>query len=94
MEGLAPDTFSVWLKVTPEEALRRAGADGPTRPLLAVSDPLGRVRELMADREPFYKMAHMAIDSMGADPEELAEQIEKAMKGKGRNPLRSEPPHE
>jgi shikimate kinase len=94
MEGLPPDTFSVWLKVTPEEALKRAAEEGPTRPLLDVPDPLGRVRELMGEREPFYKMAHVAIDSMGADPEDLAVQIEEFMKSRGPNPLRSKPPHE
>jgi shikimate kinase len=94
MEGLTEDTFSVWLKVTPEEVLRRAGSDGPTRPLLDVGEPLERVRKMLAERERFYMKAHTAIDTVGADPEELAMQIEEAIEEKGRNLLRSLPPHE
>jgi len=94
MEGLATSTFSVWLKVTAEEALRRAEVEGPTRPLLEGADPMETARRLLSQREPFYMKAHVAIDSMGADPEDLAVQIEDVMKSRGPNPLRSKPPHE
>jgi shikimate kinase len=94
MEGLAGSTFSVWLKVTAEEALRRAEEEGPTRPLLDVAEPMKTARKLLAEREPFYMKAHVAIDSMLAEPAELARQIEQAMNEKGWNLLRSLPTHE
>jgi shikimate kinase len=94
MEGLPAGTLSVWLRVTAEEALSRAVKEGPTRPLLEVADPLQEARDLLAEREPFYRKAHIAIDSMGSEPEELVVQIEKVMNVRGRNPLRFLPPHE
>jgi shikimate kinase len=33
------------------------------RPLLQVPDPLGRVRELLSAREPFYRQADLVIDT-------------------------------
>lgn len=85
LEELGPDTFSVWLKVTPEEAVRRAAAEGVGRPLLAVDDPLSRARALLAEREPFYGKAHAAIDSTEAGPEELAREIEDLMNERWNN---------
>ena len=84
MEGLGPTTLSVWLQVTAEEAIRRVRKEGPTRPLLAVSDPVSRAKTLLKDREPFYERAQVAIDSTAAGPEELARIIERLMNEKGR----------
>lgn len=89
MDDLPPGTFSVWLKVTAEEALRRAREEGPTRPLLAVADPLARARSLLADREPYYRKAHWALDSQAGTPEELAQRIEEEMNASGRRPIPS-----
>ena len=93
MERLGQDTFSVWLKVTAEEALRRVRMEGPTRPLLAVADPLERARVLLREREPYYAKAHVAVDSTGAEPEELAHMIEDLMNEKGRDLTRPLPPY-
>lgn len=62
----------VALSATPEEVLRRTGkASG--RPLLdGAGDPLGKARELLASREPFYARAHVRIDTVGKRPEEVA----------------------
>jgi shikimate kinase len=84
MEELPLGTLSVWLKVTPEAAVRRVREEGPTRPLLAVDDPLARARSLLAEREPQYRKAHWALDSETANPEELARRIEKFMIAFGR----------
>ena len=83
MESLPQGTLSVWLQVTPEEAVRRIRKEGPTRPLLAVSDPVGRARDLLASREPYYAEAQVGLDSVGKTPEELAEEIEAIMNEMG-----------
>jgi len=77
MEELPEGTLSVWLRVLPEEAVRRAREEGPTRPLLAVPDPVARARQILAEREACYGKAHLALDSMEAGPEELARIIER-----------------
>ncbi|MFH1764561.1 MAG: shikimate kinase [Gemmatimonadota bacterium] len=93
MEGLGPLTFSVWLKVTAEEAVRRVREEGPTRPLLAVADPVSRARALLKEREPFYGRAHAAIDATETGPEELARRIIHLMNEKGREMIRPLPPY-
>ena len=93
MEGLGPRTFSVWLRVTAEEAVRRVREEGPTRPLLAVPDPISRARHLLAEREPYYAKALAAIDSADAEPEDLASRIENLINEKGREATRPLPPY-
>ena len=75
MESLPEGTASVWLKVDPEVAVKRALEEGPTRPLLACEDPTGRARTLLREREPFYRLANLAIDSSLAGPDILAQRI-------------------
>lgn len=53
----------VYLKSTPEELFRRLRHDSQ-RPLLQVSDPLQRLRDLYAVRDPLYReTAHFVIDT-------------------------------
>jgi len=53
----------VYLKSTPEELMRRLRHD-TQRPLLQVGDPLQRLRELYATRDPLYReTAHFVIDT-------------------------------
>jgi len=82
LDGLETGTFSVWLKVGAEEALRRIRAEGPTRPLLTGTDPLGKARALMEKREPYYERANVAIDSTGVGADELAETIQRLINEK------------
>ncbi|MBT8395480.1 MAG: shikimate kinase, partial [Gemmatimonadetes bacterium] len=84
MQNLPPRTLSVWLKVSPGEAVRRAGREGETRPLLAGPDPEKLASDLLEQRVSFYSLAHVSLDTEGAEPERLAEQIEELMKATGR----------
>lgn len=53
----------VYLQSTPEELLRRVRHD-VNRPLLQVDDPLARLRELHAVRDPLYReTAHLVIET-------------------------------
>lgn len=83
MNALPPGTVSVWLQVSPEEAVRRVREEGPTRPLLAVPDPVGKARELLGEREAFYEMAHISIDSGRGEPEGLARTIQRLLNEMG-----------
>ena len=56
-------TQVVYLKSTPEELMRRLRHD-TQRPLLQVQDPLQRLRDLYAVRDPLYReTAHFVIDT-------------------------------
>jgi shikimate kinase len=53
----------VYLRSTPEDLMRRLRHD-TQRPLLQVSDPLQRLRDLHAKRDPLYReTAHFVIDT-------------------------------
>lgn len=53
----------VYLRSTPEEIFRRLRHD-KTRPLLQVVDPLARLRELYAQRDPLYReTAHFVLET-------------------------------
>jgi len=53
----------IYLRSTPEELYRRLRHD-TQRPLLQVRDPLARLRELHAERDPLYQsVAHYVIDT-------------------------------
>lgn len=53
----------VYLRSTPEELFRRLRHD-TQRPLLQVADPLARLRQLHAERDPLYEqVAHFVVDT-------------------------------
>ncbi|KAB2906647.1 MAG: shikimate kinase [Burkholderiaceae bacterium] len=53
----------VYLKVTPEEIVRRVKND-TKRPLLQVANPLQRLRSLLAERDTLYReVAHTVVDA-------------------------------
>ncbi len=64
----------VYLKTTPETLFNRV--KGFThRPLLQNEDPLGTLKKLLNDREPFYLQASQVIETEGKSLEEVAEEI-------------------
>ncbi|MEP7058998.1 MAG: shikimate kinase, partial [Caldimonas sp.] len=53
----------VYLKATPRDLLRRLRFDSK-RPLLQVSDPLERLRQLYTERDPLYRStAHFVVET-------------------------------
>ncbi len=82
LDALGPGTVCVWLQVSPEEAVRRSAAAPGERPLLAGADPLGAVRRLLAEREPFYARAHRALPTDGRSVEDAAREIHESIRGR------------
>jgi 3-dehydroquinate synthase len=67
----------VWLRARPETLAARIG-DSADRPLLAGLRGAGRVerlRELLAEREPHYAVARLAIDTDALDPDQVAARL-------------------
>ncbi|MGD8318995.1 MAG: shikimate kinase [Gemmatimonadota bacterium] len=75
LDALPPGTVSVWLRVSPEEAVRRAAAEPGARPLLADPDPLTAARRLLERREPRYARADFAVDTDGVTPERVTNEV-------------------
>jgi len=60
---LGERTVCVYLRSNPEELFRRVRHDR-RRPLLQVQDPLGRLREMIAERDPLYRQtAHYVVET-------------------------------
>jgi len=72
--------WSVWLKVSASEALKRVGAHLEQRPLLASSpDPRASFEAILAKREPFYSLAHAQVETDGKSPREAAKEIHRLL---------------
>ncbi len=62
-QHLRARTHVVYLRSSPEELFRRLRHDAQ-RPLLQVADPLSRLRDLYAQRDPLYReTAHFIVET-------------------------------
>lgn len=66
----------IYLRAPLEELFARTSRD-KNRPLLQTSDPLGRLRELYAQRDPLYReTAHLIVDTNRQSVQQLVFDIE------------------
>lgn len=72
---LKPPARVIYLKVTPEMALRRMGPDAATRPLLARPDPLGELKRLLAARQALYATADYTVDTERQKTQQVIDQV-------------------
>jgi shikimate kinase len=56
-----------------------------SRPLLSVEDPLAKIKELLAFRQPYYEKADIMIDTEGRSPLEVAGEIITGMRVYGKS---------
>lgn len=69
---LRDNAIVVWLQASPGTLLRRIG-DIKSRPLLQTGPPLNVLQQLQTDRAPFYRKAHIYLDTDGLTlPKSLA----------------------
>lgn len=62
-EMLHASSHVIYLHSTPDEVFRRLRHD-QSRPLLQVADPMGRLRDMYAVRDPLYReVAHLVIET-------------------------------
>jgi shikimate kinase len=83
LAGLGAGTLSVWLQASADELLRRLADDPLERPLRAHPDPGAAFDRLLAEREPCYRLADLAITTDGRSPESIAFEIECFVRGVG-----------
>ena len=72
---LRPPGSIIYLKVRPEVALRRLGRGQARRPLLQTPDPLGRLRQLLAAREPLFAAADHIVEVGVLRPREVIDTV-------------------
>lgn len=74
---LQQGAVSVWLRCDLDTALSRVPRDG-SRPLAGNRDIM---RALLAEREPLYRMADVAVDAVGT-PEDVANRVAALVRGR------------
>ena len=83
LDRLGPGTLSVWLQVSPEETIRRLREDSIDRPFRDHPDPAERIAEMVAEREPLYRRADVAIPTDARSAESIAFEIEQTVRTRG-----------
>lgn len=66
--------YGIYLKTDPRVAAQRASVGG-VRPVLVGNDPVRRLEELLAQREPFYQTAHAHVVTDRCNPAEVADEV-------------------
>jgi len=76
LASLGPGTLAVWLRVSPEETVRRLRGDTIDRPFRDAEDPVDAIARMIAEREPLYRLADLSIATDGRSVESIAFEIE------------------
>lgn len=95
VDRLGPGSLMVWLRISPEEAVRRSALEGDTRPLLSGDAPLAAARRLLDARETSYARADWAVDVEGMTVDEVVELLaerllEAGVEGRRGNRMKAE----
>ncbi len=76
VDRLGAGTVRIWLRISAEEALRRADADETDRPLLGPLEGRSeRAAALLRKREPLYRRAEVVVNVDGRDSDAVVEEI-------------------
>ena len=76
LDVLGSRTLSVWLRVSVDETVRRLRADSIDRPFRDHPDPRAMIAEMLAQREPLYRLADVSVPAEGRSAEAIAFEIE------------------
>jgi shikimate kinase len=74
LESAKANSFVVYVKVMAMTASKRAASEN-TRPILAGQDPAEEMRNLLKEREPFYRMAEAELKNEVRTAEAAADEI-------------------
>lgn len=61
--ALLENFFSIWVKASPEEHLRRVMAQGDTRPMDGFNEAIEDLKLILDEREPEYRQADYVLDT-------------------------------
>ena|SRR5580704_9974755 len=70
---------SIWLNAELDVLMRRINKRKNDRPLLQTADPAARLRELLIEREPFYGLADLTVQSREVPHEAIVTDIMTAL---------------
>jgi XRE family aerobic/anaerobic benzoate catabolism transcriptional regulator len=64
-ELLLARCFTIWLRATPEDHMKRVIAQGDMRPMAGNNEAMADLKRILAGREAFYAKADMTFDTSG-----------------------------
>jgi shikimate kinase len=74
MDNLRKKGIIVCLQASPKTIMHRIRGNSD-RPLLKAEDPLLRIKELLAARQPYYEKADIIVDTEHKSPLQIADEI-------------------
>jgi shikimate kinase len=81
-DALRRTGFVVYLAARPETLAARVG-EGEGRPMLEGGDPVARIRELLARREPAYRQSDLVVDTDGLSVRQVVALVVDAARARG-----------
>jgi len=78
IKNLRKNSKLVCLTATPDVIYSRTKSHSH-RPLLNIQDPVGKIRDLLVQREKFYSLADIMIDTNNKNVEQIIKEIEKKL---------------
>jgi len=79
-ERLLSGCFTVWVRTSPEEHMRRVIAQGDMRPMSNYRDPMSDLKRILSEREVLYSKADIQIDTSGRTLEQSLELLIQALR--------------
>jgi len=74
LEAAKGASLVIYLKCSAAAATKRS-EQGEARPLLAGGDPVQKMRSLLEEREPFYRLADHQVEAESSPPEAVAAEV-------------------
>jgi shikimate kinase len=83
MQDARAGSLLIYLKCSPAAAARRS-EEGEVRPLVAgAGDPAERIKALLAEREPYYKLADYEVATDGRKAGDVAQEVARLARDQG-----------
>lgn len=73
--------FTVWLRASPDDHMKRVIAQGDLRPMAGNREAMDDLRRILATREPLYAQADVTIDSAGRSVDATYSELRSALHG-------------
>ena len=67
--------FVIWVQAAPDEHMQRVIAQGDLRPMQSNADAMDDLKQILAERTPFYEKAHARLDTTGKDVEQSLREL-------------------
>jgi XRE family transcriptional regulator, aerobic/anaerobic benzoate catabolism transcriptional regulator len=72
---LLEGSLAVWISASPDEHMQRVIDQGDLRPMARSKEAMRELKDILKAREPFYRQAHIHLDTAGKSVDESLEEL-------------------